>query len=303
MMMPTSLQLLILSGVFVGTGVALLVVHLVPAQPDLANALSRLAPTPAGRRTLAEPIGDPGLTGRIGLRAMRLLPTAVWGAVPVRELRLLRRPVGVFYGQKVLYALVALAVVPLVGWLLSLSFHFPWGVSAAAGLVGGVVMWFAPHYDVRVEAKAARVEFARSLGAYVDLVALERNAGAGPRQALENAAQIGDSWVFQRLREELGRSRWSGEAPWDAMTNLAEELGLPELADLADIMRLSGEEGAQVYGTLRARASSLRGALLAAETTRANEVNERIAIPANLLAMIFIAIILGPAIFRLFLPA
>ena len=33
--------------------------------------------------------------------------------------------------------------------------------------------------------------------------------------------------------------------PWEALHGLAEELGLPELDDLADIMRLSGEEGAQ----------------------------------------------------------
>lgn len=301
-MIPTSLQLLILAGLLLGAGVALLVARLVPAQPDLANALTRLAPTSPRRPTADSASAPTDAAGRVGLRAMRILPAGVWGTIPARELRLLRRPVAVFYGQKVLYALAALAVVPVLGWLLSLSLPVPWPVSAGAGLVGATVMWFAPHYDVRVEAKAARSEFARSLGSYVDLVALERNGGAGPRQALQNAAQIGDSWVFQRLREELGRSRWSGEAPWDALTELADELGLPDLADLADIMRLSGEEGAQVYATLRARSAALRAALLAVETTKANEVNERIAIPGNLLAMIFIAIMLGPAIFRLFFP-
>lgn len=301
-MMPTSLQILILSGLLVGAGVALLATRLVPAQPDLANALDRLAPTTRTRRPLEADPPPTDLPGRIGLRAMRLLPAGVWGPVPLRELRLLRRPVAVFYGQKILYALAALAIVPVLGWLLSLSLPIPWPFTVAAGLVGAIVMWFAPNYDVRVEAKAARAEFTRSLGSYVDLVALERNGGAGARQALENAAQIGDSWVFQRLREELGRSRWSGQAPWDALTSLADELGLPDLADLADIMRLSGEEGAQVYATLRARSTALRSALLAIETTKANEANERIAIPGNLLAMIFIAIMLGPAIYRLFFP-
>ena len=38
------------------------------------------------------------------------------------------------------------------------------------------------------------------------------------------------------------------------------ELGLPELDDLADIMRLSGEDGAAVYQMLRARAASMRAA-------------------------------------------
>lgn len=301
-MIPTSLQLLILSGLLVGSGLALFATRLVPAQPDLASALDRLAPSVRPRNAVEADTTPTNLAGKMGVRAMRWLPSGVWGPVPIRELRLLRRPVAVFYGQKLLYSLAALAIVPVLGWLLSLSLPIPWPISAAAGVVGAIGMWFAPNYDVRVEAKAARAEFTRSLGSYVDLVALERNAGAGSRQALENAAEIGDSWVFQRLREELGRSRWSGQAPWDALTSLADELGLPDLADLADIMRLSGEEGAQVYATLRARSTALRSALLAVETTKANEVNERIAIPGNLLAMIFIAIMLGPAIFRLFFP-
>lgn len=301
-MIPTSLQLLILSGLLAGSGLALFATRLVPAQPDLASALDRLAPSVRPRNAVEADTTPTNLAGKMGVRAMRWLPSGVWGPVPIRELRLLRRPVAVFYGQKLLYSLAALAIVPVLGWLLSLSLPIPWPISAAAGVVGAIGMWFAPNYDVRVEAKAARAEFTRSLGSYVDLVALERNAGAGSRQALENAAEIGDSWVFQRLREELGRSRWSGQAPWDALTSLADELGLPDLADLADIMRLSGEEGAQVYATLRARSTALRSALLAVETTKANEVNERIAIPGNLLAMIFIAIMLGPAIFRLFFP-
>jgi hypothetical protein len=86
-------------------------------------------------------------------------------------------------------------------------------------------MFFLPDYNARDDAKKARVEFARALGAYIDLVALERNSGSGSRQAMEAAAEIGDSWVFRRLGEELARSRWSGQAPWEALHGLADELG------------------------------------------------------------------------------
>ena len=122
-----------------------------------------------------------------------------------------------------------------------------------ATLALGVGMFFLPDYNVRDDAKKARAEFARALAAYIDLVALERNSGSGPRQAMEVAAEVGDSWVFRRLTEELARTRWSGVAPWEALHALADELGLAELDDLADIMRLSGEEGAQIYTNLRAR--------------------------------------------------
>src|SRR3546814_2702739 len=95
---------------------------------------------------------------------------------------------------------------------------------------------------------------------------------------MESAAEVADSWVFRRLSEELGRSRCSGLPPWDALHELAEELGLPELEDFADIMRLSGEEGAAVYGNLRARSAAIRTAMLNAEVAQVNAVGERMTI-------------------------
>ena len=159
-------------------------------------------------------------------------------------------------------------------------------------------MFFLPDYNVRDDAKRARAEFARALGAYIDLVALERNSGAGARQAMEAAAAVGDSWVFRRLGEELARTRWSGLTPWEALRALAAELGLPELDDLADIMRLSGEEGAQVYASLRARSAGMRSAMLNTEKAKANEVGERMSIPMSLLGVIFLAILVTPALLR-----
>ena len=63
--------------------------------------------------------------------------------------------------------------------------------------------WLDVPFGEKDDAKAARKEFGRALASYIDLVALERNSGSGPRQAMEIAANIGDSWVFRRLAEEL----------------------------------------------------------------------------------------------------
>jgi Flp pilus assembly protein TadB len=105
--------------------------------------------------------------------------------------------------------------------------------------------------------------------------------------------------VFVRLREQLIRARLSGTPPWDGLHDLADELGLPELSDLADIMRLSGEEGAAVADTLRARSRGLRAALLTKEQTRANEESERMVIPVAFLGLIFLVILGAPAIVRI----
>ena len=230
---------------------------------------------------------------------MKRLPAAAWARTPTRELALLRIPVARFYGEKVLYAVVGLCLPPLLTALFYLlDLRLPIVIPVLATVVLAAVMFWLPDVNVRDEAKKARAEFARALGAYIDLVALERHSGSGTRQAMEVAA-VGDSWVFRRLGEELARSRWSGVPPWEALQALSTELGLPELADLADIMRLSGQEGAQVYSNLRARSAGMRAAMLNAELAKANEIGERMSIPMSILGVIFLAMLICPALLRL----
>ena len=296
--MPTGLQVAAASGALLGLGVALLMWRLVPAQPDLRDALERLSPDHARRRTPAVGAGT-DTTGRLGLWGMKALPAGVWGRTPSRELAILRKPLSRFYGEKILFALLGLAIPPLLTTFFTLlGATLPLVIPVVATVGLAAVMFFLPDYNVRDDAKRARAEFARALGAYIDLVALERHNGAGPRQAMEAAAAVGDSWVFRRLGEELARTRWSGLTPWEALRALGAELGLPELDDLADIMRLSGEEGAQVYASLRARSAGMRTALLNTEKAKANEIGERMSIPMSLLGVIFLAILVTPALLR-----
>jgi hypothetical protein len=138
----------------------------------------------------------------------------------------------------------------------------------------------------------------RALVAYYELVALERLTGSGHRQAMENAAAVGQSWIFRRLAEELARSAWAGHAPWDALEDLGAELGVPDLADLAQVMQLSSSEGTQVATRLQAKATSLRAAILSSDLARANEVGEKMSIPMSLLGVIFMALLVAPALLR-----
>ena len=296
----TGLQLALAGGALLGLGVALVVWRLVPADPDLADALRHLSPTAprsAGRGT---PAAVSDRRDRVGLWVMRTLPVTGWGRAPVQELALLRVPLNRYYGEKVGYTVIGLVAGPLFTALVTLAgVDLPVLVPVAGTVAFAAGLSFLPDYNARDDAKRARVEFARAMSAYIDLVALERNSGAGSRQAMETAALVGDSWVFRRLSEELARSRWSGQAPWNALRALADELALPELSDLADIVRLSGEEGAQIYAQLRARSAALRSAMLADELTAANETNERMTIPMAALGGVFMAILIAPALLRL----
>ena len=311
-MAAASLTAAVVTGVTAGLGLTLIVRELLPRQPQLAAALDRLAP-PRLTSTLptAAPLEGPGgpdgppastssLETRVGLRAQRYLAGTPLVPIPARELLLLRLPVAAFVGQKVLLALLGLAF-PVLFTIVAaaMGYRLPFAVPVLGSLVLSVLMFVLPDLEVRRKAARAREEFARATSAYIDLTALERAAGAGATQALEQAATVGDSWVFIRLREQLVRARLAGVPPWNGLHDLATELGLPELSDLADIMRLSGEQGAAVAETLRARSRGLRVALLNKEQTRANTDSERMVIPVALLGLIFLVILGAPAIVRI----
>lgn len=297
----TGLQLAILFGVLVGVGVAGAVYALVPAQPDLADVLHRLSP---GSRRVAAPVSDataPGMEERLGIWAQRSLPARLLGAVPARDLAVLRRTPAQFYGRKVAYGLVGLALPTLLtGFFTLIGISIPVVVPVGGTVLLGALMFLAPSRDVAQEAKRARAECARALSAFIELCALERNSGAGAAVALAAAADVGDSWVFGRIREELARARYEGKPPWDALTELSDTLGLPELADVSHIMRLAGDENTEVYRSLRARSATVRSALLSEELAEANLVEERMYIPASFLGLVFLALLMAPSLLRLF---
>jgi pilus assembly protein TadC len=296
------LALAITSGGLIGLAFGVLVVRLLPTHVDLAEAIGRVTPSRhpgrAGTPEAATPPSD--TTERLGAWAARALPHAVWVRTPHRELALLQVPVARFYGEKLLFAMVGLVMPAVicagaaVGGLL-----VPAVVPAVAGVVLAVVLFFLPNYNAYSDAKSLRGEFRIALAAFADLVALERAAGSGVRQAMENAAGATDTRVFVRLSEELARSRWSGLPPWDALAALAEELGLPELHDVADVLRLAGTEGTTAYQSLAARSAGLRSAILNDDLARANALGERLAIPSSLLGVVFIVLVIAPFLMRM----
>lgn len=298
--MTTGLQLSLLGGALVGLGLALLILRLTPADPDPVDVVQRYSPEGVrARAAAAHPTAAATSTNdRLGIWAIKRFPAAWWGKTPTKELALLRIPVHRFYGKKVLYGITGLLIVPVLTYFFAvLGWSIPILVPLAGSVVLAVGLFLTPDLDVRKDARHARIEFGRALGAYTDLVALERLGGSGSRQAMELAAEVGDSWVFQRIGEELARSRWSGMAPWDALHALSDELGLPELDDFADIMRLS-KDGSQVYGNLRARSGALRSAMLNEELAKANATGERMSMPMSLLGVVFMVILIAPQLLR-----
>jgi hypothetical protein len=287
---------MMLAGALVGLGVTLLVAGLRAPVPDLAAAVARLSGT-APAPQLAT--GDGALDRALGRAAALVAETlrldrhradlAITGTTPTRMAL-----------EKMGYAFVGLAFPVLLTSILSIAgLALPVVVPVAAAVGLAVGMSFLPEVELRRRAAVARIQMRRTVCVYLELVALERAADAGAVEALERAAAIGDGPGFGHIRDALLRARLEGRTPWQQLSELAIELGVPELGDVADIMRLSGEDGAAVLPTLRARAASLRTWLLQSEVTAANEASERMSIPVALLGVAFMALLGFPAFWRI----
>lgn len=297
----TALQLALACGAVVGLGLAGVVYALTPAQPDLGDVLERLSPPARRTSGNVDPHRVPSRQERLGIWAERTVPARLLGTPPAANLAVLRLTPAQFYGRKVVYGLVGLVLPATLTMAFALfGIHLPMTVPVAGTLALGALMFAAPSRDIAAEAKKAREDCVRALTAFIELCALERNNGAGSAVALASAAQVGDAWVFARIREELARARYNGQPAWDALKELSHTLGLPELADVADIMRLAGDENSEVYRSLRARSGSMRSALLSEELARANVVEERMWLPGSFLGLVFLGLLLAPSLMRLF---
>jgi Type II secretion system (T2SS), protein F len=299
----TGLQLAAVAGLLVAAGLVGVAWWAIPGIPALGATLDQLAS--AGTPTVQPlaPVGTPGddLQDRIGARLGALLPAQLW-MTPTRELLLMRRSPANFYGEKILLALIGLVAPTLVTTLFGLvGVRLPIALPIAVTLAATVGLFLLPNLELKGRAKEARLEFNHALSSYIDLVALERRAGSGPRQALENAARVSrDHWVFARLAEGLMESSVDGRRPWDVFHTMSTELGLPELDDLANIMALAEEQSMPIYQTLRDHNRALRTAMLTDEQTRANAANIRLTVPTTGLVAVLVAIALGPPLMTLF---
>ncbi len=281
----------IAAGVLGGLGIFLVVRELLPATARLDAALARLdaAAAPARRSSLSL---------RLSQRIADELP---WLPVPSADLALLGRDRDVWIASKITCGLLGLAIPPVLVELMALGgVGVAWQVPAIVSVACGVALFFAPDLVTRVNAAERRSDFRHALTSYLDLVALERGAGAGPTESLEAAAEIGGGWAFARLAAALDTARRAGEAPWTALARLAAETGVSELADLADIAEVAGHEGARILDTLAARAASMRSQAQAAERARAGARSTTMVIPIALLGAGFLILLIFPVLDRTF---
>lgn len=283
--------LVVLSGALAGLGVFVLADELVPGQGRLDAALARISgPDACGSGWPAWP--------RAAARLAALTP---WAAVPAADLALLGKDRQQLLMSKVVLGIAGLALVPALGMALVLADRpIPWTIPAGASVLAGAALFLAPDLVTRSAAAERRADFRHALTSYLDLVALERSAGAGPTEALEAAAQIGGGWAFARIAAALDAARRASRPPWEGLASLAGQTGVAELADLADIAEVAGQEGARILQTLSARAASMRSEALAAARAKAGSRSTTMVVPIAVLGMGFLLLLIFPVVYRTF---
>lgn len=294
-----SWMIIVLCGMLAGLGLTVIIRELTPAHTDLSAAIDNLAPknfTNATTRRAVDvaPVPVTG-TDQIGAWAEKILAGRSWAKAPESDLDLLGIPTQRYWAQKVLMSLVGFLVFTAVGVLLSLlNAPLPFVVPFGFSLVLAAVLWFAPDFVVRDEAKERREEFAYATVSYLRLVAIRRLGREGVVSAMSGGSRISDEWMFTRIRETLQRAQWSNIAPWDALDELADDLQVPELHEIADITRLSSS-GGSITDSLMSRAASMRDRILSLERRRAGEATTALTAPLVVLIFLFMAAILFPA--------
>jgi hypothetical protein len=292
----TGAGLATLGGALVGAGLFCVVCEFVvrPAPAELSAALARWD----SRGAAAHPAEPGGHAGRWGAVLARWASSPLLG-VPARDLALTGTPAEQVLLQRIAAAAFGLAAPVLLGVLAGLLGGAPpAAVTGLAALGLAVGLSFVPVLVERQNAAGARESFRTAVSALLDLLAQERAGGRSPVQALADAATISGGPAFTRIRQALVQAQRTGTSPWAALSDLGARLGVPELADLADIAA-SAADGAAVYTTLTKKAASVRAATLAAEHARANADSERLVLPVALLGLGFLLLLFYPAFIRL----
>lgn len=302
--LPPTLTAALLLGAIAGLGITLVVRELLPRHTDLATATANLRthrPGPSSAVSVAAADAPRTLTDKLGARLLPLSRRDLPGLqIPAQQLDLLGMTPANYLGQKAVVFLLGLVFPGIVAAILSLAgITVPLPLTPLAGIVLGVGLTFTVDLSLRREAVLARSQFTRAIGAYLELVALARLSNSGPVAALVAAADVADSWPFQRLRQELLRSSLSGVTTWRALTDLADELDVPALAEVAEIMRQAGADGATVYESLRARGRALRTQQLTDEQAKANARSESLDAPVAVTALVFSCLLIGPSLLGL----
>ena len=281
-------------GACAGIGLLIAIRAVSPRPAPLATVLASLE-RPA---RVSPTLGGSPIETTLGRLALRV--TGAFGAdagARTVELQLADRTPARHALDKLVGTIGGAGVPLLVGLALSsIGLLLPLAGILGFAIAGAVAGWLLPDIALREDAAKRRKAFRHALSSYLDLVNVIIAGGGGIQTALYTAAEAGDGWAFAAIRRALDRARLTNRSPWATFAELAEELDVPELAELAASVALAGSQGARIRASLAAKADTLRGHQVAETEAAAESATERMTIPVAVLLFGFLVFVAYPAV-------
>ncbi len=178
-------------------------------------------------------------------------------------LRLVRRSAH-DVATRIVVASVALGFVTLcmLGSLMGIGLlpTSPWWLVlvAFAGVAGGVVMWS----DTRSAIARRRREFRSTTNDFIQLVAVGLTTDQSVEEAAQFALGVGDSDLFDLLRDELATAPMRGVPLWEALDQLGRSFRQRELCEFAGSIERQGTQGVSITDTVNSLAAAMRAKAL-----------------------------------------
>lgn len=265
-------------------------------RPPLDRVIAHLRrPGPTGTVSDREVIGA---LRRVRTRGRRLASVAPGLFPSAVELRLVQRSLDSHVGAIAFAALVGgLGPVVVLGALqslgvVSLGIFVPVGLASVGVVAGPLIV----HAVVVETARDVQTDLRFQLSAYLDVVTMLLAGNSGHEGALEQAALAGDGRLFIELRRRMREVGTTGKSLVEALRTAGDELGLVELQQVAATTALSSAEGAPVARTLAAKCSTLRSTLATEQESEARLRTSRLTAPIVGMALIFMALVIYPAL-------
>ena len=174
--------------------------------------------------------------------------------------------------------------------------NLSWFVPVVVAMLCGAVVALIIHVTTIEHAAAARTDLRYQLSAYLDVVTMLLAGNSGYEGALEQASHAGDGRLFAEVRRRMRECAARGASLTDALHQTGVDLGLEELEQVAATAALSAAEGAPVARTLAAKCATLRTALATEQESEARLRTSRLTTPIVGMALIFMALVIYPAL-------
>ncbi|WP_194891973.1 type II secretion system F family protein [Catenulispora pinisilvae] len=284
-----------LCGAGIGISSMLVWSGLRPLAPSLAEAQRRITAEPATVTDVPAGTGPRGRATAARWLSRLGLPNQALRA----DLALAGIDVEAFATRKVINAIVGL-LMPIAAQvaLASAGMAVPAVAVLGVAVVFATVFFLAPDSDARRKAQDIRDQTREALDVLLSFAATSMTAGDGVESALEGAAAIGDGAAFEYFRSATAAARTSRRPVWACYADLAKQLGVPELSELAATVSLAGGQGAKIAESLAAKSASLRGRRTAERAAANISATERTHMPVSVMMLGFLLVLVFPSLDR-----